>query len=231
MGAPVLYLVIPCYNEEKVLPMSNELFLFKMNSLIENGAVSHLSRILYVDDGSKDATWDIICDFAANIRLWRAFHKAGIVDIRMCCWRGCLFQIQDASLANYTDCLRYQQDKMVAHDIHRELQRQECGGLPVILYGEHSSRYFIAHKFSEVSGHSIFEWTHPKDHKDSTDRGLLFMRALGYDYASTDDEALIQKARLAAEAMVDYPQPGFVQNLGDVVVVRLSETSYKADTE
>lgn len=66
MGVPVLYLVIPCYNEEKVLPISNDFFLCKMNSLIENGVISQLSRILYVDDGSKDDTWNIICDFASK---------------------------------------------------------------------------------------------------------------------------------------------------------------------
>ncbi len=142
----------------------------------------------------------------------------------------CLLQIQDSSLVNYTDYLRYQQDKMVAYDIHRELQSQKCGDLPVILYGEYSPHYFVDYKVSEVAGHSIFEWTDDKDFKDSTTRGLLFMRSLGYEYHSTNDVTLIQKARSAAESMNDYPKPGFVQNLGDVVVIRLSETSYMEDT-
>lgn len=64
MSIPILYLIIPCYNEEKVLPITNELFVDKVSSLIDRKIVSPLSRILYVDDGSKDCTWNIICDFA-----------------------------------------------------------------------------------------------------------------------------------------------------------------------
>lgn len=55
------------------------------------------------------------------------------------------------------------------------------------------------------------------------------MKVMGFHYQTTQDEALIQKARIAAESMVDYPSPGFVQNLGDVVVVRLSESTYIPD--
>ncbi len=69
MVVPVLYLVIPCYNEEKVLLISNEIFLCKMNSLIDSGAISQLSRILYVDDGSKDNTWNLICGFSSKYLL------------------------------------------------------------------------------------------------------------------------------------------------------------------
>lgn len=56
----VLYLVIPCYNEEKVLPLTSGQFLGKLKELIEAGTISDESRILFVDDGSKDMTWDII---------------------------------------------------------------------------------------------------------------------------------------------------------------------------
>lgn len=57
---PVLYIVIPCYNEEKVLPMTSGLFRDKLEFLIRNNKISPDSRILFVDDGSKDNTWDII---------------------------------------------------------------------------------------------------------------------------------------------------------------------------
>ena len=58
---PVLYIVIPCYNEEKVLPITSTMFLDKINSLAAAGKISDKSRVLFVNDGSKDATWDIIC--------------------------------------------------------------------------------------------------------------------------------------------------------------------------
>lgn len=57
---PRLYIVIPCYNEEEVLPITNKLFLDKINQLVSDGKISDDSRILFVNDGSKDSTWDII---------------------------------------------------------------------------------------------------------------------------------------------------------------------------
>ncbi len=57
----VLYIVIPCYNEETVLPITSKLFLNKLNSLIKFGKISNNSRILFVNDGSRDKTWEIIC--------------------------------------------------------------------------------------------------------------------------------------------------------------------------
>ena len=61
---PILYIVIPCYNEEKVLPVTSGMFLDKINHLIAAGKISDKSRILFVNDGSKDKTWEIICELA-----------------------------------------------------------------------------------------------------------------------------------------------------------------------
>lgn len=66
MDAPILYIVIPCYNEEKVLPVTNALFADKLSALIQNGEISEKSRILFVDDGSKDNTWAVISDLCAK---------------------------------------------------------------------------------------------------------------------------------------------------------------------
>ena len=57
---PVLYIVIPCYNEQEVLPITAPLFLKKITDLAAAGKISGDSRVLFVNDGSKDATWDII---------------------------------------------------------------------------------------------------------------------------------------------------------------------------
>ena len=57
---PVLYIVIPCYNEQEVLPITAPLFLKKITDLAVAGKISSDSRVLFVNDGSKDATWDII---------------------------------------------------------------------------------------------------------------------------------------------------------------------------
>ena len=61
---PVLYIVIPCYNEEKVLPITCELFLKKIITLVKENKIDNNSRILFVNDGSKDRTWEIICELA-----------------------------------------------------------------------------------------------------------------------------------------------------------------------
>lgn len=60
MTPPVLYIIVPCYNEEAVLPLTAPLFLDQLNSMIGGGKIGEDSRILFVNDGSKDQTWDII---------------------------------------------------------------------------------------------------------------------------------------------------------------------------
>ena len=55
-----LYIVIPCYNEEKVLPITSKMFLDELNLMIGQKKISDKSRILFVNDGSKDRTWKII---------------------------------------------------------------------------------------------------------------------------------------------------------------------------
>lgn len=61
---PVLYIVIPCYNEEAVLPITAPMFLQKITDLAAAGKISPESRVLFVNDGSKDRTWQIITELA-----------------------------------------------------------------------------------------------------------------------------------------------------------------------
>lgn len=61
---PLLWIVIPCYNEEAVLPVTAPMFLEKIHALAAAGKISSRSRICFVNDGSKDNTWQLICDFA-----------------------------------------------------------------------------------------------------------------------------------------------------------------------
>lgn len=60
MKEAVLYIIIPCYNEEEVLPITSREFLKKLNELIDKKQIAPESRVLFVDDGSKDSTWEII---------------------------------------------------------------------------------------------------------------------------------------------------------------------------
>ena len=61
---PRLFIVIPCYNEQEVLPITAPMFLDKVKSLAAAGKIREDSRVLFVNDGSKDKTWEIICDLA-----------------------------------------------------------------------------------------------------------------------------------------------------------------------
>ena len=66
---PILYLIAPCYNEEAVLPITYKLFEDKLIQLIDEGKISKDSRTLFVNDGSSDSTWQIICDLAKQHKL------------------------------------------------------------------------------------------------------------------------------------------------------------------
>ena len=60
MSEPVLYIVVPCYNEEEVLPETSKRLKVKMERLMEAGKISCKSKIMFVNDGSKDRTWSMI---------------------------------------------------------------------------------------------------------------------------------------------------------------------------
>ncbi len=66
---PTVYLVIPCYNEEAVLPETVKRLTAKMNSMMEAGRADKQSRILLVDDGSRDKTWEMISEYSTENEL------------------------------------------------------------------------------------------------------------------------------------------------------------------
>ena len=69
MGTPILYIVVPCYNEEEVLRETNSRLTALLRRLVDEGKVSADSRVMYVNDGSHDRTWQLI----------RKFHDEGPV--------------------------------------------------------------------------------------------------------------------------------------------------------
>ena len=76
MMTPVLYLVIPCYNEEQVLPLTSGKFKGKLEELIEAGKISGKSRVMFVNDGSKDSTWDILSSLCEEDEKYCAISLA-----------------------------------------------------------------------------------------------------------------------------------------------------------
>lgn len=62
---PVLWIIVPCYNEEAVLPITAPLFRAELQELSDKGKIAASSRVLFVNDGSRDSTWQIIQDLSA----------------------------------------------------------------------------------------------------------------------------------------------------------------------
>ena len=93
---PRLYIIIPCYNEQAVLPITAPMFLDKLNSLAAAEKISGDSRILFVNDGSKDETWNIIKDLSRQdehyIGICQSRNRghqnavlAGLMEAKDCC--------------------------------------------------------------------------------------------------------------------------------------------------
>ena len=73
---PILYIVIPCYNEEEVLPVTSGMFRDEIRDLIEKDKISSESRVLFVDDGSRDSTWQIISSLALEDPVFTGIRQS-----------------------------------------------------------------------------------------------------------------------------------------------------------
>ena len=76
MTKPTLYIVVPCYNEQEVLPTTCKMFLEKIESLTAKGKISEDSRILFVNDGSKDDTWKIITELSEQDKRYQGIAQS-----------------------------------------------------------------------------------------------------------------------------------------------------------
>ena len=75
-GLPVLWVVIPCDNEQEVLPVTAPLFKAQLEHLMKQHKISDASSILFVDDGSKDNTWGIICNLAQQDSIFKGIAQS-----------------------------------------------------------------------------------------------------------------------------------------------------------
>ncbi len=76
MELPILYIVIPCYNEQEVLPITAPMFKGEIDTLISKGKISAESSILFVNDGSKDDTWNIINNLAKSDNVFKGICQS-----------------------------------------------------------------------------------------------------------------------------------------------------------
>lgn len=93
--ADILYLVIPCYNEEEVLPETSKRLKEKIDELVKRDFIDVKSRIVFVNDGSKDTTWDIICHLHKKDKVFSGINLsrnrghqnallAGLLTVKNC---------------------------------------------------------------------------------------------------------------------------------------------------
>lgn len=177
-----LYLVIPCYNEEEVLSETLARLTVKLDDMVDRNLISADSRILCVDDGSRDKTWEIICShfecnsYVCGLKLSRnRGHQnallAGMMHAKEYC--DCMISL-DADL----------QDDINAIDRFVEKFHEGCD----VVYGVRNKR----------DTDSFF--------KRSTARGFYsFMKLLGVDivYDHADYRLL---SRRALEALSEYKE-------------------------
>ena len=89
MGENILTIVVPCYNEEEVLPETTKELGQILNNLIAKKKIASNSKILFVNDGSKDNTWEIISsyskklDYVTGIKFTRNYgHQNALLAVR-----------------------------------------------------------------------------------------------------------------------------------------------------
>ena len=130
----ILYIIIPCYNEETVLPITSKMFLDKLTSLIQSNTISNSSRILFVNDGSKDKTWEIICNLAKQDEHFIGISQSRNRGHQNAVLAGLMEATDKCDITISIDCDG--QDDINAMDEMVEQYKQGCE----IVYGVRSKR-------------------------------------------------------------------------------------------
>jgi hypothetical protein len=141
-------------------------------------------------------------------------------------------QAQITAQLFYSDYVRYLDDVQVAEELDRRITPLQNYGdtmpkLPIAIVGAHRATVVFSVNFlpGDVSGHSFFEWNASKSFEGGQ-RGIGFMQVLGMPYMGVT-ESQMDAARSAAQSMPSYPAPGCIQRLPDMIVVKLSESTYQ----
>lgn len=98
MDNAILAIVVPCYNEEEVLPQTNAQLTALLDGMIKEGLAGEGSYILYVNDGSRDHTWELISGFAGGANRVRGLKLAGNVGHQNALMAGLETARQDADV-------------------------------------------------------------------------------------------------------------------------------------
>lgn len=134
MNKPILNIVIPCYNEEEVLPITSKLFLDKIYELIKIGYIDDKSRVLFVNDGSKDKTWDIIKQLSKEDEHYQGICQSRNRGHQNAVLAGMMYSIDKCDMIISIDCDG--QDDINAMNAMIEEYQNGCE----IVYGVRSKR-------------------------------------------------------------------------------------------
>ncbi len=142
----ILYIVVPCYNESQVLPISSALFHDELMDLISKGLVSDKSRIMFVNDGSKDDTWSLIKEFSSKNEYFTGISQSRNRGHQNAVLAGLMEAMDKADITISIDCDG--QDDVKAME---EMVREYHDGCEIV-YGvrnDRSSDTFFKRKTAE----------------------------------------------------------------------------------
>ena len=129
-----LYIVIPCYNEEEVLDKTKTELKKKMHTLIQNKKIDKQSKVIFVNDGSKDKTWDLIQQFYQGDKLFGGINLSRNRGHQNALLAGLLTVKDDADIVISMDADL--QDDIDAIDLMIEKRKEGAD----VVYGVRNSR-------------------------------------------------------------------------------------------
>ena len=195
--ADILYIVVPCYNEEAVLPETARRLRAKLESLTASEKISEKSRVLFVNDGSRDSTWSIIeklhgeCPLFSGVNLSRnRGHQNALLAGLMTAKERCDMAISmDADLQDDIDAV----DAMV---------EQYYGGCDIV-YGVRSSRQkdTFFKRFTAEAFYRLMNFMGAETVFNHADYRLMSRRALEGLEAGLTPDAVLTDAEEALEAL------------------------------
>ena len=170
----ILYIIIPCYNEETVLPITSKMFLDKLTSLIQSNTISNSSRILFVNDGSKDKTWEIICNLAKQDEHFIGISQSRNRGHQNAVLAGLMEAKDKCDITISIDCDG--QDDINAMDEMVEQYKQGCE----IVYGVRSKRdtYTFFKRFTAEGFYKLLNWMGAEVVYNHADYRLVSSRVL-----------------------------------------------------
>lgn len=171
---PRLYIIIPCYNEEKVLPITAAEFKEKVEFLSSKGKISSDSKVLFVNDGSKDTTWNIIQELSSEDPVYEGISLSRNRGHQNALLAGLMEAKDRADITISIDCDG--QDDINAMD---QMIDEYLSGAEVV-YGVRSKRDTDAFfkRFTAESFYKVMKWMGAESVYNHADYRLVSSRVL-----------------------------------------------------